>query len=398
MKSSEAIAFFTKSGKLYRKTLLEDVVPFWMRHALDPESGAINNVLDDEGHLLSRDRFLWSQGRALWTFSALDKRVEQRQEWLDVANGLYRYLSSHGRDDRGRYMYRLDADGNVLERDISIYVDGFVFNGLGEYYRATGSEDAARLALDIYENTRNRLRTSDYGIAPYVLPEGMKALGIRLIFSSFFDNLGIALNRPEIRKEGYAYARELLSDFYVPEKNAVLEFVSLDGKFVNTPQTRICVPGHVIEACWFLISIFEDTNDPQLIRQCCDLIKRHLELGWDAEYGGIRLALDIEGREPVHWKNPEAKAWWVQVEALVATAYAYLHTGADWCVEWHEKVQEYCYAHYPVPTGEWTQWLDRQGHKTESAGLPVKDPFHLPRGLIYLMDLCERRIPQSPPK
>jgi hypothetical protein len=38
--------------------------------------------------------------------------------------------------------------------------------------------------------------------------------------------------------------------------------------------------------------------------------------------------------------------------------------------------------------GEWTQWLDRQGRKMASAGLPVKDPFHLPRALIYLLSLC----------
>ena len=78
---------------------------------------------------------------------------------------------------------------------------------------------------------RNRLRTGDYGIAPYVLPEGMKALGIRLIFSSFFDNLGIALNRWDIREEGYTYAKELLRDFYVPEKNAVLDDANKVWKF-----------------------------------------------------------------------------------------------------------------------------------------------------------------------
>ena len=62
---------------LYRRTLLEDVVPFWMTHAVGEESGAIYNCLDDAGNVLSKDRYLW----ALWTFSALYNRVEPAGEW-----------------------------------------------------------------------------------------------------------------------------------------------------------------------------------------------------------------------------------------------------------------------------------------------------------------------------
>ena len=50
-------------------------------------------------------------------------------------------------------------------------------------------------------------------------------------------------------------------------------------------------------------------------------------------------------------------------------------------------LSEYEGTNYPVPTGEWTQWIDREGRKMQSNVLPVKDPFHLPRALIYLMDL-----------
>ena len=74
-------------------------------------------------------------------------------------------------------------------------------------------------------------------------------------------------------------------------------------------------------------------------------------------------------------------------EVLVVTAYAHRHTGEDWCAEWHQRVQEYAWSHYPVPTGEWTQWLDRYGQPTGTAALPGQDPFHLPRALIYLIEL-----------
>lgn len=284
-------------------------------------------------------------------------------------------------------MYRLDADGNVVDRDTSIYVDGFVLNGMGEYFIASGDARAAQLAAETFDNVRRRLATGRYGIAPYVLPPGTKTLGIPMIFSFFSHNLGKAIGGPEISKVGQQHAREILSDFHIPEKRAVMEFVKTDGGMIDSAEGRVTIPGHVIEAMWFIISIFEDTGETHLIPRCIEIIKRYLELGWDEPYGGIRLAVDIDGHEPVAWNKADYKPWWVQVEALVATACAWRHTGEDWCLEWHERVREWAWSHYPVPTGEWTQWLDRLGNKGESAALPVKDPFHLPRALIYLVGL-----------
>jgi N-acylglucosamine 2-epimerase len=56
-------------------------------------------------------------------------------------------------------------------------------------------------------------------------------------------------------------------------------------------------------------------------------------------------------------------------------------------VRYRSTLQEYTWSHYPVTSGEWTQWLDRYGRPTGTAALPVKDPFHLPRALITLIEL-----------
>jgi len=55
-------------------------------------------------------------------------------------------------------------------------------------------------------------------------------------------------------------------------------------------------------------------------------------------------------------------------------------------------VHDYSFTHFPVPHyGEWIQNLDRYGKKTEIiAGLPVKDPFHLSRSLIYCVGVLEK--------
>jgi len=375
--------------ELYRKTLLEDVLPFWMKYGFDKEHGGIGNILDDAGNVLGHDKYIWSQGRGLWTFSALCKRVEKRPEWLAFADHIYEYLSSHGRDGEGRWMFRLDGEGNVLDRDISIYADSFALNGMAEYYSAGGNRNALKIALETYESTWSRVnRPGSYGLAPYAVPAGMKPFGIPMVFSFFYYWLGKIAERPDICEVGHKLAHVLMKDFYVPEKDAMLELVTTEGRFVDSVEGRTCTPGHVLEALWFLISIFEQTGESDRIQTCCRLIKRHLELGWDEEFGGLVLGIDIDGKtEGSFWQNPDRKPWWVQTEALVATAYAYRHTKEDWCLEWHKRIQDYAYSHYPVKTGEWIQWLDRRGRKMEGGTLPVKDPFHLPRTLIYLLDL-----------
>lgn len=375
----------------YRDALLTEVVPFWLRHGVDTRYGGIGNILDDAGNTTGHDKYLWSQGRALWTFSALYNRVEPRAEWLDFAHHIYDYLRKAGPDSEGRWAYRLNKDGRVLDGPKSIFVDGFVFNGLGEYHRATGNEAALQLACSTFESVLDRLkRPGSFGIAPYELPIGLKTHSTAMLFSFCGYNLGEVAGRADFRAAGVELAREVLSDFYRRDKEAIVEYVALDGSFSDTPPGRACVPGHALESLWFLISIFERSGDEKYIPLCCDLIRRHLELGWDNENGGLRLAIDIDGREPLYWQRADCKPWWVQVEALVATAYAHLYTGEAWCLEWHRKVQEWAWARYPTPSGEWIQWLDAQGHSTQSAALPVKDPFHLPRGLLYLTELFQR--------
>ena len=394
MNSNEQSQLAEHYHQLYRTHLLENIIPFWMRHGVDREHGGISNMLDENGNAVAYDKYLWSQGRALWTFSALYNRIEKRDEWLEFAHHIYEYIIAHGRGENGHWLYRLDKDGNILDRDISISVDGFVMTGLAEYYAATGKPEALQFALETYERVSARLlQPGSYGLAPYEIPSGMKAHGVAMLFSFFFYNLGEVAASDKIKDHGVELAREILNDFYVPEYDAILEYVSLDGEFVDSPEGRACVPGHAIEALWFLITIFERSGNQALIPRCCELIKRHLELAWDEEFGGLKLALDIKGQTPGYWKHADYKPWWVQVEALVATAYAFVHTGEPWCMEWHQRVQEWTWAHYPAPAGEWRQWVDRSGQPTASAVLPVKDPFHLPRALMYLIDVFENRIP-----
>ena len=55
--------------RTYRDGLLNDVIPFWLRHGLDPVGGGIWTALGRRGEVVDSDKSVWFQGRAAWTFA-----------------------------------------------------------------------------------------------------------------------------------------------------------------------------------------------------------------------------------------------------------------------------------------------------------------------------------------
>ena len=377
---------------IYRAELLERVVPFWLTHAIDWSHGGILTCIADNGQVLSTDKYMWSQLRAIWTFSALYNRIEQRPQWLQVARHIYRFVRQHGRDDQGRWVYAVDQDGQVLQGANSIYTDGFALYGLTELAQATGDPEVVDLALETYRNVQQRLAVpGSYQTEPYPLPPGVKAHGVSMIFCLAFFELAGLLEDDTILKASLQHAREVLDVYRRPQRRLLLEFVHLDNSPIDSPMGRSVVPGHAIESMGFLIRIYSHVGGIDRVRRAVECMRWHLEVGWDDEYGGLVLARDANGGTP-WWPFADAKLWWPHTEALMALLLAYEYTQEPRFLNWLQRVHDYAFSHYPVPShGEWTQKLDRRGHKfTETVALPVKDPFHLPRALMGCIEVLER--------
>lgn len=376
----------------YRSELLDRTIPFWLMHGIDGKHGGICTCISDEGQVLSGDKYVWSQLRAIWTFSALYNKIERRQEYLDAATHIFNFIKRYGCNDRGEWYFCLDENGIPLfDSATSIYCDGFAIYGFTEFARATGNQEAIALARQAYANVQPRLaRPGSYQTHPLPIPSGAKAHGISMIFASAFGELGDYLNDHAIINASLEHANQVMDVFRRPEHKRVFEFVNLDNTLRQAPPGRAVNPGHGIESMWFMIHIYQRLGNQERIRQAIESIQWHLELGWDKEYGGIFLARDAEGS---FWADKsDTKIWWSHTEALYALLLAYSISKEDWCLEWFQRVHDYAFSHFPVPEyGEWIQNLDRQGNKLNSTiALPVKDPFHLSRALIYSVGVLEK--------
>ena len=321
------------SAKLYdqyRDLLLDGVVPFWLKHGIDWEHGGVLSCMNEDGSPVSGDKFMWSQARSVWTFAALYNRVERRPEFLKVAENSVRFLLAHGRDDQGRWVYHTDRAGKVIEGATSIYTDCLAIYGLSEYYRAVQDANILSVALSTFERVRQRIEEPDFSeTAPYPLPRGWKNHGIPMIMTETTGELAQTTADSNLETQADGYAARVMDHFVRPERKVLLEF--LTDKYEELPPNAgtFVMPGHAIECMWFVLHRAWRRDDQVLARRAAEVIRWHLEKGWDQEYGGLFLGIDAEGHEPF-LPHADKKLWWPHTEALYALLLAHHLTREKW--------------------------------------------------------------------
>jgi len=380
-----------------REHLFGQVLPFWKRHARD-EQGGLCTCLDDTGRIVSTEKWLWSQWRAVWVFSRLYRTLGCEERWLHWARQIAEFCRRHGWDaDADGWALVLARDGKIRRGYESIYVDAFAIYGLTELYRASGDTGLLETACRTADAARRKLAQPYDRIPhfPYPIPRGAKPHGIPMLWSFTLAELADASGERRFRQAADALSEEIFRDFLRPRRGLIHEFVRLDGGEYAPPAGTAVVPGHAIESMWFQAHVLAQLGRNEARADAIfPAMLRHLEIGWDdAGGGGIRLAVDADGNEPVGWNFADTKLWWPHTEALYATLLGWERTRRPEFLAWYEKLWRVCLEHFvDWENGEWRQKLDREFRPiTDVVALPVKDPFHLPRSLMLQIELLEQR-------
>jgi N-acylglucosamine 2-epimerase len=211
--------------------------------------------------------------------------------------------------------------------------------------------------------------------------------------------LGAATSDERYLQAAEKLSDEIFRDFHRHDRDVILEFVRLDGTNFPAPEGTAIVPGHVIEDMWFQVHVDRHLSAGRQraaprrdLNELFRLVLRHLDLGWDTAHGGLRLAVDLNEREPVGWAFADAKLWWPHTEALYACLLGWDQTRNPAFIDWYQRIWRICLEHFvDWENGEWRQKLSRSFEPLhETVALPVKDPFHLPRSLILQLELLGR--------
>ena len=369
----------------YKQTLTETILPFWLDNAIDWTHGGIFTQLDRTGRIYGREKSVWFQGRALWTFAKAYNLIEQNPKYLEAARQIYGFLPKCT-DCDGRMYFTVTEDGRGLQKRRYYFSETFAAIGCAELYKATG-DPAVLAAAENYFNVAYECFTGVRKTQPKINPENhaMKALSPVMIMLSTAQTMRSMETADRAKYDSIAKAclDEILHGGYLTDK-ALLESVTADGQFADTPSGRIVNPGHSMEAAWFIMLEGLLTNDRHAIECGKRIIDITWPLGWDAAHGGIIAFTDVSGEPPVQLEW-DMKLWWPQCETMIALRLAaQLFNDGSYQKKYEELVQ-YCKAHFVDSTyGEWYGYLHYDNTvSTTLKGNIFKGPFHIPR--LYMI-------------
>lgn len=382
----------------YRRALLEDVVPFWLRHSLDKRCGGYLHHLDQAGSVFCTDKMMWMQAREVWTFSRLYNEVEKRDEWLDAAKIGADFLRRFGRDQNGDWYFLVDRCGAPRKVAYNIFSDLFAAMGLSEYGVAAGEAWALDLAVETFRRIIAR-RHNPKGQYSKLIPRPDTPRDHA--FPMILLNVARQLDRIAPDRRIAELGREALSRIVTlhvdPERRAVFENVWDDGSRPDCPEGRLLNPGHGIESMAFVMDAASEDSDPETVELATQGLLWMLERGWDQEYGGLFYFLDAGGRPPeqLEWSM---KLWWPHTEALNALLLALSLTGRPEFAHWFQRIHDYTWDLFPDPRhGEWFGYFDRRGNRTHHLkGSKWKGCFHVPRALLNCWRLAETLATDRP--
>jgi N-acylglucosamine 2-epimerase len=382
----------------YLHTLVDDILPFWLRHGLDRQHGGMMTAVDRDGGILDTDKSIWFQGRTAWMYATAYLTVERRVEWLEAAASCIGFLRKFGSDPSGKYYFIVTREGKPVRMRRYVWSEEFAAIAFAAYATASGDGRAAEEAIAAFD------RLIDYNITPGRIPEKVDpvtrptiGMGLQMGGISTAQRLREHLGNISVRGrtldewiDGWTSDVERL--FYKPDLGVLMETVAPDGSIIDHLDGRLLNPGHAIEMSWFLMHEGMVRGNQHTIRLGVAILECMWKRGWDEQYGGLFYFRDLKNL-PVQEYWHDMKFWWPHNEAIIATLLAWKLTGEQRFLDMHRLVHDWSFAHFPDPQfGEWYGYLHRDGTpSTQAKGSLWKGPFHLPRMLWY----CQRLLGET---
>jgi N-acylglucosamine 2-epimerase len=377
----------------YRSHLLEKILPFWQTHSLDREHGGYFTCLDRDGALYDDKKYVWLNGRAVWTFSRLYRTLEPRPEWREFATSCLEFLRRNAFDSDGRVYFSLTRDGKPAFQQRKPYSAVFVSLGLIEYGKAFGNEAYLQEGIDLFWKIRAWVDDPEVLGRPLYGGKPMSQLADIMVIALLALEIAEVSDDPRYGEQLQWCLRQVWHHF--DEQRGILRENAHPGiaGFHNTPDGRFFCSGSVAEVGWFLLHVLEKYPDGGTQTMLLTAIEKSLEAGWDQEFGGLYYFQDVEDR-PLLQLEANMKLWWPHTEAIYASILGHSLTGEDKWLRWLEKLDQYAFATFPDPQGlEWFGYCDRSNNVTSTLkGNNYKGAFHIPRFLLFSVQRIESSL------
>lgn len=376
------------------RELRGNILPFWLRHAIDAERGGFHGTVHADLSVdRDAERGMLLAARILWTFSAA-ARAYPEPEYRRMADHAAAALRSFRDARHGGYFWAAQPDGRITRDRKQVYGQAFAIYALAEHFALTGDLAVRDEALGVLRLLERQARDRAGGgyweafgrawetIDDVRLSEvdlnAPKSQNTLLHVLEAYTALLRVCPQEEVREALQRLVEVMIERVYDARGGHLGLFFTAEWR----PFTDRVSYGHDIEAAWLLVEAAEAVGDVPLRARveavAVRLAETTLREGVDAagavmNEGGPRGADQLE------------REWWPQAEAVVGFLCAAQLTGRAEFVAAAWRAWRFITTHVVDPRdGEWFRRIDAQGRVVP--GVPKisfwKCPYHNGRACL----------------
>jgi mannobiose 2-epimerase len=383
-----------------------NLLPFWRERSVDPAHGGFVAEMANDGTVREdAPHGLILNSRLLWTFAALYRHLGDEHD-LKLARQAFDILESKYRDrEHGGYFWRVDAEGNPLDRSKKIYGQAFCVYAFSKYSLATGEAEPLAAAQELFHLIERHAYDAEFG--GYIearAADWTEADDLRL--SDKDMNAAKSMNTHLHLLEAYTNFYRAWPDAGVATR--IDELVTIFGRHIISRdvedrhlhhffdeewnlQSDTRTYGHDIEAAWLLGEaagvLGQEELEATVRLWAIELARTTLAQAIDADGG-----LAYEGRRG-EVINAD-RDWWCQAEAVVGFWHVFELTGEPAFADAAVGNWRFIDQHMVDRThGEWFWRVRADGtvDKTEPKISEWKGPYHTVRMCLEMLRRLDER-------
>ena len=418
-----------KSNKETIMSEIQQVLAFdfdlWYPLSIDTVYGGFFSDIDYKWELQGRQaKMIVTQARHVWSNANASLYYPDKERYLKVAEHGFKFLKNVMWDkEHGGFYNFVDRQGNVFKEDGEIikraYGNSFAIYGLAAYYRASGNEEALKLAQDVFNWLEKYSYDPEYGgYFQFVSAEGKtfkdgynsvppKDQNTMIHVLECFTELYKSWPDP-ILKERLTSLLFLIRDKIVIPKGYLNLFFNRDMSPISFRNTDAKERernyeydhvsfGHDVEIAYLMLETSEVLgmeNDIITLKVAKRLVDHALANGYDETNGGLfDRGYYFAGQEKISIIKRN-KEWWCQAEVLNSFLLMSKYFPNDSRNYYEKFCEQWNYIKKYVVDFEYGGWYwegaDIEPYAKESPkGTIWKCNYHTSRALINCLEMLK---------